>query len=95
MATAKGDGLTFLESFSEREHFLPNRLCRGLGIGSHWSVSGHIRICEPITVAREMECFDWPGLDHVPIPGTESRINWAGEKRGVALKEKWGAVMEE
>lgn len=95
MRTARGNGLTFLASLAERGHFFPNRLCKGLGIGSRWSVLGHVCICEPITVAREMECFNWPGLGHVPIPGTERRTSWTEKKGGVALKEKWGAVMEE
>lgn len=31
----------------------------------------------------------------MPIPRTESRISWTAKNGGVALKEKWGAVMKQ
>jgi hypothetical protein len=37
----------------------------------HWFVLGHVSIHEPVTEARSMECYDWPGLGHGPSPEVE------------------------
>lgn len=79
--TVRSRGLTLLASLAERGHFLPNGLCRGLATKSHWSVLGHVCLCEPITVAKEMECFDWPGLGHVPHSWYEEQNQLDWERR--------------
>ena len=35
-------------------------------MNSHWTNLDHVPTCEPITVAREMGCSDWPELGPVP-----------------------------
>lgn len=86
--TPRNDILTFLVSLDARGHFFTNCFCKSLAIEPHWSVFGHVCVCEPITVARRMEGFNWLGLRCVPIPGTKSRISWTEKKGGLVLKEK-------
>lgn len=79
--TARSDSLTFLATLAEGGHFFTNSLCESLGSESHWPVLGRVCICEPVTMMQGVECFDWPGIGHVPAPGTGSRISWTEGKR--------------
>lgn len=60
-------------------------LSDGSGIKSCWPCLGHKPSPGPTTVAREMKCLDWPGLDDVLTSRT-----WEWDRP--YMNHKWGWV---
>lgn len=61
---------------------------------SHWLWMGHCPIPEPITVTREIQCSDWPDLNHVPLL---EPMGGAGFQRSIRMQSwrasgLWGAT---
>lgn len=49
-------------------------------------LGAHVSIPEPVVVGRRIQCSDWPGGSHIPIPGVQVysvQRSWTDSEGGV------------